>query len=85
MSTQISSQATQAAIAACEKDHPGIDISRDAKLIAEEPGRLIVAVYMPLPNLQPSPYAVYAVDRATLAARRLKATEGRLYRLKNDG
>ncbi|MBL9090327.1 MAG: hypothetical protein JNL96_03835 [Planctomycetaceae bacterium] len=84
MSEQISLRAEEAAYAACREEHPGLEISREVKLLAVEPERFVCAVYMPLHNLKPSPYAVYVIDAKTFAARRLKATEARLYRMKND-
>jgi hypothetical protein len=67
--------------AICE-DMPGRSVSK-VHVCAEEDLRLVVRVYLPVPDLKPTPYAVYAVDRTTFGAKRLTGRDSEPYEIAN--
>ena len=68
--------------AALAHDLPGRYVSH-TKLCAEEPSRLVVRAYLPVANLLPTPYVIYAVDRVTLVASELIGDESEPYEIPN--
>jgi hypothetical protein len=68
--------------AAVARDYPGREISA-IRSCAMSPSERVLRVYLPVPNLRPTPYVVYRVELPSKLARQLQGQEAEPYRIAN--
>jgi hypothetical protein len=71
-----------AAKQAAERDFPNKTVGR-VIVCNSTPTAIIVRVFLPIPKMIPSPYAIYRVELPSLAARQLEGDDARPFRILN--